>query len=323
MSNKQQDDRRNTRCGIILGMITILISTLLFLFNFEKYIFNYIPQKGGELYVVFWIVTSMAIGTVILILIDIFLFFKSDLLRLDIMKTKNAEYCNKMTDKYYHQLVSDFNMTICIAALSFASIAGIIFYKVLPIWLLILIMMIIIILLIIIIWEKWQILLRIIRELYKKIFTLIVISSIVFVVILSVQVKVHGNTEISYDNDGTIKICNESNTAFGDLSIEIYSDNNLIKQKNIDKEKLFYAKENKNITNTDSDGKIFSQALIMQDEVLHWKYIEQSIMDDIQEGQYIIVITIKQQNNELSFKNQFSKENNSITYGVDSFKKKY
>lgn len=59
MSNKQQDDRRNTRCGIILGMITILISTLLFLFNFEKYIFNYIPQKGGELYVVFWIVTSM------------------------------------------------------------------------------------------------------------------------------------------------------------------------------------------------------------------------------------------------------------------------
>lgn len=40
MSNKQQDDRRNTRCGIILGMITILISTLLFLFNFEKYIFN-------------------------------------------------------------------------------------------------------------------------------------------------------------------------------------------------------------------------------------------------------------------------------------------
>jgi hypothetical protein len=145
----------------------------------------------------------------------------------------------------------------------------------------------------------------------------------VFVVILSVQVKVHGNTEISYDNDGTIKICNESNTAFGDLSIEIYSDNNLIKQKNIDKEKLFYAKENKNITNTDSDGKIFSQALIMQDEVLHWKYIEQSIMDDIQEGQYIIVITIKQQNNELSFKNQFSKENNSITYGVDSFKKKY
>lgn len=52
-----------------------------------------------------------------------------------------------------------------------------------------------------------------------------------FVVILSVQVKVHGNTEISYDNDGTIKICNESNTAFGDLSIEIYSDNNLIKQK--------------------------------------------------------------------------------------------
>lgn len=228
-----------------------------------------------------------------------------------------------MTDKYYHQLVLDFNMTICIAALSFASIAGIIFYKVLPIWLLILIMMIIIILLIIVIWEKWQILLRIIRELYKKIFTLIVISSIVFVVILSVQVKVHGNTEISYDNDGTIKICNESNTAFGDLSIEIYSDNNLIKQKNIDKEKLFYAKENKNITNTDSDGKIFSQALIMQDEVLHWKYIEQSIMDDIQEGQCIIVITIKQQNNELSFKNQFSKENNSITYGVDSFKKKY
>ena len=45
MSNKQQDDRRNTRCGIILGMITILISALLFLLNFEKYIFNYIPQK--------------------------------------------------------------------------------------------------------------------------------------------------------------------------------------------------------------------------------------------------------------------------------------
>ena len=323
MSNKQQDDRRNTRCGIILGMITILISALLFLLNFEKYIFNYIPQKGGELYVVFWIVTSIAIGSVILILIDIFLFFKSDLLRLDIMKTKNVEYCNKMTDKYYHKLVSEFNMTICIAVLSFASIAGTIFYKVFPFWLQLLIIITTIILLIIVICEKRQVLLRIIRELYKKIFILIVISLIVFVVILSVQVKVHGDTEISYENNGTIKICNESNTSFGELSIEIYSDDTLIKQKNIDKEKLFYAKENKNITNTDGNGKIFSQALIMQDEVLHWKYIEQGIMDDIQEGKYIIVITIKQQNNELSFKNQFSKENNSIIYGVDNFKKKY
>lgn len=323
MSNKQQDDRRNTRCGIILGMITILISALLFLLNFEKYIFNYIPQKGGELYVVFWIVTSIAIGSVILILIDIFLFFKSDLLRLDIMKTKNVEYCNKMTDKYYHKLVLDFNMTICIAVISFASIAGTIFYKILPFWLQLLIIITTIILLIIVICEKRQVLLRIIRELYKKIFILIVISLIVFVVILSVQVKVHGDTEISYENNGTIKICNESNTSFGELSIEIYSDDTLIKQKNIDKEKLFYAKENKNITNTDGNGKIFSQALIMQDEVLHWKYIEQGIMDDIQEGKYIIVITIKQQNNELSFKNQFSKENNSIIYGVDNFKKKY
>lgn len=52
-----------------------------------------------------------------------------------------------------------------------------------------------------------------------------------FVVILSVQVKVHGDTEISYENNGTIKICNESNTSFGELSIEIYSDDTLIKQK--------------------------------------------------------------------------------------------
>ena len=79
------------------------------------------------------------------------------------MKTKNVEYCNKMTDKYYHKLVLDFNMTICIAVISFASIAGTIFYKVLPFWLQLLIIITTIILLIIVICEKRQVLLRIIR----------------------------------------------------------------------------------------------------------------------------------------------------------------
>ena len=121
-----------------------------------------------------------------------------------------------------------------------------------------------------------------------------------------------------YDINGQVVICNESSESYKELNIEIYdATEKLIYCRSIEKSELLLAEELKYVYEEMGEG------VEMNSGKMYWKYTFDLAKEVSDDGCYIIVVNVYQDEKRVSLKNMFTVTNGEFVFAQQEMKKEY
>lgn len=328
-SNVDKEQRRTTRLGALIALIAIVGTLCTILFKVAKAAMSIWPEKG----IMYWyfIVLFLLMFSIAFILFgDMMSYIYSDLKRHNIANEVYEKY-DEESDKKYLGIINDFEIYLVILAIVFAGflflnsiysegmqriscIIVCIFLALLGIFILILYLRNI----------KKEVLKRKINKIASSIGKLFGVGLVSCVIILSLITSTTATIGIFCEENGRITITNTSSKSYERMEIKIYdfSCKTIIFQETVDEGNLLYARENEYILR-EINGKKEVEGIMVDGELLHWKYILELENIILKDGQYYVSICVYQEGESVEFKNMFDAKKGNYVYAKEVLEKDY
>lgn len=320
-----KEERRNIRIGVVIAIISILITALAVLKEFAIDMIAIWPETG----VFYWyriILLVVVLASVMVIFFDILIYVVNDLQRHNVIE-KNYECYDEKSDRTYATLMNDFKMYMIL-------MVGLVFmvFPLNAIWgkeserwssIISIIALAITGGIYLYVWmqndKKKMNLKRIIEDIGNKLIKLATSGVCCFTLIVSSLLAKEACVVVNYSANGDIEIWNESNENYNGLDIEIINveDGRIVYNESVKEDDILLAEEHKSVSN--HMGKGFD----IQSENVYWKYEFNLDKELIENNRYYILIKIFQENKSFEIKNMFYIEDDIYLYTKDYIKKEY
>jgi len=151
----------------------------------------------------------------------------------------------------------------------------------------------------------------------------ILIAGLCFLLVAQIRVNSNSVLQIDYKANGQVIITNESSRNYSGMDIVIQKgDKEVVYTKKIESEELLWAKENEYVK-SEVDGEKSEEGIVVNGERLYWRYIVSSADVLKMDGEYIIEITVYQDDNYVVIKNSFVMQNEEYVFSQERIEKEY
>ncbi len=258
------------------------------------------------------------------VLIEIVAFILNDLKRYDLFNYDFKKY-DKISDEKYSLIIHDFKIyslfMICASALIIP--LNIPYSENLQRISSIIVSVLFFVYCVFLLYQKRKNITRIVLcEFGRKIFRWLFTACICFLISLSLIGNNNATIDVKFSTNGFIEITNSSSYSFEKLKIEVYDEEKMIAEKEIEEKALLFAKENKYI-NSEVKNSTIAEGASLKDEILHWKS-EINLTDMVEkDGQYAIVIISTQKGKKVILSNMFNVESGIFKFAKNRLMKSY
>ncbi len=324
------EERRATRLGAIIAIVAVIGTLCAFLFKLTTATIN-VWSEQGIIYRYLQLLFLCSLSIAVIVFIDIVVFIINDLKRYNISGEDYRKYDYESDNRYMH-LLSDFRMymiiLVCIVALviplsaklgngiqKWGSIVVSCVYAILGIILAVQ-------------WLKHsskEVNMRKIFTIVGKMVKMLFVALLCYIVGAVFIINSKATIKVSYNNSGTVEIYNTSTEDYKGLDINVYNMyGEIIYMEAVEKEDLLFAREDKYVSvNDEADGRKIEEGVVVNSELLHWKY-KFNLKEVIKEsGEYYISIVVHQDSKSVKLINTFCVENKEYTFAKDSMEKDY
>lgn len=322
------EQRRTTRLGAIIAIVAIIGTICAFLFRLTINTLNVWSEQG----VIYWYLKVFflsALSIALIICIDMVIYVMSDLQRHDILNQDYKQY-DHISDEKYKCLLADFKIyTMMFLALCSLSILLSAFYadknqRWIDMLIFVLILIVGILIMIISTKDKSkQDIKKTLMNFINKFGKMLIMGCLCFIVGFVFVINAKTTINVNFSSDGMVEICNTSAENYSGLDIMIYNmADEIIYEKSVEEEEVLIATEEKYV-NGEVDGKKVDEGILLNSELLHWKYKFdlREMLDET--GRYYISVIAYQEGKRVALRNSFLVNEKEYVFAQDTMEKKY
>ena len=326
---EMKESRRSTRMGTIIAIVAVLGTICTVLYKITRNAINIWPESGYIYYIYMWILFLSALGGVVLIFGEIIWYIIGDIKRYNILD-ENYVCFDEISDKRYFSLISDFDLLVkelCFVLLLAIPVFiflydGILKYVYIGISILLGVVGIVVSVSAV---RKKKISRSKAWDVVKRISLWLFTCFCVFVFVIFTLLDNNAVIYVYCEKNGKINISNKLKETFVSFAIYIYDEmgDTLIEQKEIEKDELLFAKEIKMLSAKSDGGTEIGTAQELAGETLYWNY-QYNLSDvKLEEGRYLLVIYVQQDNKSVKIMNEVEVCNGEYSYGKEKIQKEY
>lgn len=320
--NNTDTELKSNRLALILGIIVVLVSMAKYPLKYAIGFMDKWPERMNIFYIYILVLVISISAYIMRLVFDMLAFLFYELREHDVLQTPvEIKKYEKNASTSYKMLVDDAVNGFILFLIEIALvIPGSIIWsdKEIAFWEGVATLELLVCIMILIAKRKRETFLMLKKILEYIIKRQLYIALFVLCIVISVAQSNGSKCQIEFNSSGMIIIDNYTRT-FGEYSINLLDkDGNQVDTINIKQTDVISSSEEELVYYNDIyTGKSYNKS------IKHWKY-EYCLPDDLAESEmYCAEVTLKQDNKQIQFENEFSVKDGIYSYSENSFSKKY